>query len=70
LRWATPTLEWRPDFAGEGCCVDITHAGGLLNDEAYTHSLVALNQNYHVGRQIFEIDLALTADDHIVLAHD
>ena len=29
LRWATPPLEWRQSFAGNGCCIDITHAGGL-----------------------------------------
>lgn len=70
LRWATPPLEWRQSFAGNGCCIDITHAGGLLDGVAYTNSLEALNQNYQSGRRIFEIDLALTADDHIVLAHD
>jgi glycerophosphoryl diester phosphodiesterase len=42
----------------------------LLDGVAYTNSPDALNQNYESGRRIFEIDLALTSDDHIVLAHD
>lgn len=70
LRWATPPLEWRQTFASDRCCIDITHAGGLLDGVPYTNSLEALNQNYKSGRRIFEIDLALTADGHIVLAHD
>lgn len=70
LKWGTAPLDWRQSFAGEACCVDITHAGGLLDGAAYTNSLEALDQNFRSGRRIFEVDLALTADGAIVLAHD
>ena len=69
-RWATPPLESRQTFVSDGFCIDITHAGRLLDGAPYTNSLEALNQNYKSGRHIFEFDLALTANSHIVLAHD
>ncbi len=70
LRWATAPLEWQQSFDDEQCCVDITHAGGLLNGVAYTNSLEALEANYAAGRRIFEIDLIETSDGEIVLGHD
>lgn len=70
LRWATPSLEWRQMFAGEGCCVNIAHASGLLNGDACAAFPEPYYQKYEAGREISEIDGALTADDHIVLAHD
>lgn len=70
VRYATEPLTWHQAFGAEGCCIDITHAGGTLDGEPYTNSLEALRQNYRAGRRIFEIDLSLTADGRIVLAHD
>lgn len=70
VRYATEPMTWHQTFEAAGCCVDITHAGGLLDGQPYTNSLEALNNSYRAGRRIFEVDLALTADDRIVLAHD
>lgn len=70
VRYETEPLVWHQSFDAPGCCVDITHAGGLLDGQPYTNSLEALQHNYDKGRRIFEIDLIRTADDRIVLAHD
>lgn len=70
LRWATAPLDWQQSFDVEHCCVDIAHAGGLLNGVAYTNSREALEANFAAGRRIFEIDLIETSDAQIVLGHD
>ena len=70
VRWGTSPLEWRNTFDGDGCCVDIVHAGGLLDGVPYTNSLEALNANYAAGRRVFEVDFELTSDGVLVLAHD
>lgn len=46
------------------------HAGGEINGEKYTNSLEALDQNYHQGFRMFEIDVIKTSDDVLVCAHD
>ncbi|MEM1160411.1 MAG: hypothetical protein AAGJ28_05720, partial [Pseudomonadota bacterium] len=65
---ATPPLLWQQDLDAEDCCIDITHAGGLLNEVPYTNSLEALRANYAAGRRVFEVDLIETADGQTILA--
>lgn len=66
----SPGMSWSNNVTGPECCVDIAHAGGLLNGEAYTNSLEALEANLAAGRRVFEIDLIESADGQLVLAHD
>lgn len=47
----------------------IAHAmGGILGDN-YTNSLEAFLFNYQLGHRVFEVDLDITDDGHIVLTH-
>ena len=48
----------------------IAHALGGINGETYTNSPDALLLNYALGHRVFEVDLTLTDDNHLVLAHD
>lgn len=66
----SPAIVWTSDLDSDACCLDIAHAGGLLQGEAYTNSREALDTNLALGRKVFEIDLIETLDGQIVLAHD
>lgn len=48
----------------------ISHAFGKVDDCAYTNSLEAFENNYAKGHRTFEVDLYLTRDKKVVLAHD
>ena len=48
----------------------ISHAFGIIDDCAYTNSLEAFESNYTKGHRTFEVDLYLTWDEKVVLAHD
>ena len=48
----------------------IAHAGGIIDGFTYTNSLEALNKNYNLGINHFELDLNLTSDNKIVAVHD
>jgi len=50
--------------------VFIAHAGGAVQQQTYTNSLEALNENYAKGFRFFEIDLSWTADGKLVAIHD
>lgn len=48
----------------------IAHAGGAIDAVPYTNSLEAVKYSIQKGFKFIELDLALTADNHIVAAHD
>lgn len=48
----------------------IAHALGGIDGYTYTNSLEALLQNYQKGHRVFEVDLILTEDGHLVARHD
>jgi len=48
----------------------IAHAGGQIDEIAYTNCLEALNLSYSKGCKLFELDLVLTTDEKIVAKHD
>lgn len=48
----------------------IAHAFGGISGTTYTNSLDAFKFNYSNGFKIFEVDLVLSSDDHLVLKHD
>ena len=48
----------------------IAHALGGINDDAYTCSYEAFDQAYANGFTTYEVDLSLTSDERLVLAHD
>lgn len=47
----------------------VAHAMGAVNKKAYTNSLEAFQENYNKGIRIFEVDLVMTSDKHLVLRH-
>lgn len=47
----------------------IAHAMGGIDKRVYTNSLEAFEYNYKLGYRVFEIDLALTRDNQVVLLH-
>lgn len=47
----------------------IAHAMGGIDKRVYTNSLEAFEYNYKLGYRVFEIDLALTKDNQVVLLH-
>ncbi|WP_055069791.1 glycerophosphodiester phosphodiesterase family protein [Clostridium massiliamazoniense] len=47
----------------------VAHAMGAVNKTAYTNSLEAFQENYNKGIRIFEVDLVMTSDKHLVLRH-
>lgn len=47
----------------------IAHALGGIDGVAYSNSLEAFRANYAAGKSWFEVDLALTADGHLVCFH-
>ena len=48
----------------------IAHAAGSFDQNIYTNSLEALNENYKLGIKLFELDLNLTSDNIIVAVHN
>lgn len=48
----------------------IAHAGGAIDNIAYTNSLEAFIENYNKGFKVFEIDFILTSDQRVVARHD
>lgn len=47
----------------------VAHAMGAIDSISYTNSLEAFEYNYNNGIKIFEVDLVMTSDDHLVLRH-
>lgn len=50
--------------------ITVGHSFGGINDDTYTGSLEAFEENYMKGHRTFEVDLILTSDKEIVLCHD
>lgn len=48
----------------------IAHAGGTIENIAYTNSLEALDKSYNDGFRLFELDIIYTSDSILVAAHD
>ena len=48
----------------------ISHALGGIGGHIGTNSLEALLQAYRSGHRVFETDLCITSDGHLVLRHD
>lgn len=48
----------------------ISHAMGGIQDQAYTNSYEAFVANYEQGNRVFEVDLLLTEDHHVVARHE
>lgn len=47
----------------------IMHAGGAIDGHNYTNSYETLKAHYDAGNRIFEIDINMTNDNHLVLLH-
>lgn len=56
-------IKWQGDAL-------VSHALGRVDGYAYTNSLEAFESNYEKGHRTFEVDLYLTQDEKVVLAHD
>jgi len=48
----------------------IAHALGEVNGHRHTNSLEAFQTSYKNGIRVFEVDLILTSDQHLVARHD
>lgn len=48
----------------------VIHAGGEIDEDVYTNSKEAIDNCYNHGNKISEVDIMMTADDELVLAHD
>lgn len=48
----------------------ISHAGGGLPEGVYSNSLQAFEAAHENGIRIFEVDLVLSGDGHVILLHD
>ncbi len=48
----------------------IAHALGGIDGRVYTNCREAFEANYALGIRVFEIDLTLTTDNHLVARHD
>ncbi|WP_438348934.1 phosphatidylinositol-specific phospholipase C/glycerophosphodiester phosphodiesterase family protein [Paenibacillus sp. FA6] len=48
----------------------ISHAMGSIQNQAYTNSYEAFVANYEQGNRVFEVDLLLTEDHHVVARHE
>lgn len=49
---------------------NIAHAGGSIDGLLYTNSLEAVQKSLEMGFSMVELDLQISADGHIVAAHD
>lgn len=63
-------LPYHHTLFKKNCCAVIAHAGGGIENQAYTNSKEALDSNYALGRRIFELDFDKTSDGVWVLTHD
>lgn len=48
----------------------LMHAGGGIDNKAYTNSIEAIEKSYDEGYRLFEVDVRLTKDGYPVLVHD
>ena len=48
----------------------IAHAGGGVDGVMYSNSIEALDYNYGLGHQLFEIDFSWTSDGKLIAIHD
>lgn len=48
----------------------IAHAGGIIDEYAYSNCLDAVLLNYEKGQRAFELDFAVTSDNKLVCKHD
>ena len=48
----------------------VAHGLGAIGDEATLNCLEGFEQNYAAGVRVFEVDLRMTSDGHVVLRHD
>ena len=48
----------------------VAHALGGINKANYTNSYDAFMENYNKGFRVFEVDLVMTRDGHLVARHD
>ena len=48
----------------------VGHSFGYIDGHSYTGSKEAFEENYEKGYRTFEVDLAITSDDKVVLRHD
>ena len=48
----------------------IAHGLGAIDGETVLNCLEGFEQNYAVGVRVFEVDLRMTSDGHVVLRHD
>lgn len=55
---------------GNESCKNIAHGCGTIDCIKYSNSIEAFNNSYKKGFRLFEIDLLITYDGHIVGAHD
>jgi glycerophosphoryl diester phosphodiesterase len=63
-------LRSHPDDRWASCGVSVAHALGGIDGRVYTNTREAFVQNYARGFRVFELDLAMTSDSALVLAHD
>jgi glycerophosphoryl diester phosphodiesterase len=63
-------LRTHPDDRWAACGASVAHAMGGIDGRLYTNTREAFHRNYARGFRVFEIDLALTTDSALVLAHD
>lgn len=51
--------------------ITVCHALGMTKEgDVLTNSLEAFEYNYELGQRVFEVDLAVTSDNVVVLRHD
>lgn len=48
----------------------IAHATGAVGNKVYTNSIEAFEENYRKGSRLFEIDVLLSSNNKIIVAHD
>lgn len=48
----------------------IAHGGGGVDKVTYTNSIEAVDHNYRLGYELFEIDFSWTKDNRLVCLHD
>lgn len=53
-----------------GEALTIAHAGGIIDEYAYSNCLDAVLLNYEKGQRVFELDFAVTSDNKLVCKHD
>ena len=69
----TPAETPEPEEAGAADWWTVpvfAHAMGTVDGRTETNSLDAFLQSYEAGQRVFEVDLQLTSDGHLVARHD